>query len=346
MFEALWDRSRSAFAASELYLPLPEQRLAALALEKTLLRPADDSCGDWITLYGPPSVGKSIVCRSMIRRCSVAGELPCLSTTFAELMNVARLARARDAMDRLTSELTGLRAIVCHRVDLSDSNDAADAVLDAGFWDALIDAGLSIIWTSRVMPGAIPHLSSKLVSRAHGGACVPMTPLTDESRLLLFDAWAADRSLFLSTEVRQVLATFPAHELQQIRFWMDRWPAGTSIGLAELESLRHAPTLDTPTFEEIAVAVAEQFQLSLDDLRSRSRSRANLLPRHCAIFLSRELSNASLESIGAYFGGRDHSTISHACSQFETLVSKQPQLKVLLQHLRVRLTRSRREECA
>jgi chromosomal replication initiator protein len=72
-----------------------------------------------------------------------------------------------------------------------------------------------------------------------------------------------------------------------------------------------------PTMERIAQRVSGYFQVEPRHLRSRRRSRDALVPRQVSMYLARQLTGLSLQQIGAFFGGRDHTTVLHACRKVE-----------------------------
>src|SRR5207247_9360103 len=72
-----------------------------------------------------------------------------------------------------------------------------------------------------------------------------------------------------------------------------------------------------PTLERIVRHVGGYFRVETVDLRSRRRSREALVPRQVGMYLARQLTELSLQQIGAYFGGRDHSTVLHAVRKVE-----------------------------
>jgi chromosomal replication initiator protein len=72
-----------------------------------------------------------------------------------------------------------------------------------------------------------------------------------------------------------------------------------------------------PTVERIVQRVGRYFQVEPRQLQARSRARGTLLPRQIGMYLARQLTELSLQQIGAYFGGRDHSTVLHACRKVE-----------------------------
>jgi len=72
--------------------------------------------------------------------------------------------------------------------------------------------------------------------------------------------------------------------------------------------------------ERIAWRVSRYYQVPARQLQSRRRYRNILLPRQVSMYLARRLTGLSLEQIGAYFGGRDHSTVLHACRKVEDAI--------------------------
>ena len=79
-----------------------------------------------------------------------------------------------------------------------------------------------------------------------------------------------------------------------------------------------------PSLHEIALATARHFSLRLADLRSPVRRRALVTARGVAVYLARHFAGESLQEIGRYFGGRDHTTVMHSCRKTEEIVEGDP----------------------
>ncbi|MGH7370116.1 MAG: helix-turn-helix domain-containing protein, partial [Candidatus Methylomirabilaceae bacterium] len=75
------------------------------------------------------------------------------------------------------------------------------------------------------------------------------------------------------------------------------------------------------TLPAIQRAVAEFFQVKVEDLKSRERNQGVVLPRQIAMYLSRTMTSSSLPAIGQSFGGKDHTTVIHACDKIKRRVS-------------------------
>jgi chromosomal replication initiator protein len=85
--------------------------------------------------------------------------------------------------------------------------------------------------------------------------------------------------------------------------------------------------------ERIAQRVGRYFQVEPRQLQARSRARHTLLPRQIGMYLARQLTELSLHQIGAYFGGRDHSTVLHACRKVEKALAHDVRLSGAVRQL-------------
>ncbi|MFQ6096809.1 MAG: helix-turn-helix domain-containing protein, partial [Armatimonadota bacterium] len=91
------------------------------------------------------------------------------------------------------------------------------------------------------------------------------------------------------------------------------------------------------TIQRVLEVVAEHFALRAEDLLSSRRSRGIVVPRQMAMYIARELTSKSLADIGSAFGGRDHSTVLHACSKISDLVRDDPQIGATVSELMSRV---------
>jgi chromosomal replication initiator protein len=97
----------------------------------------------------------------------------------------------------------------------------------------------------------------------------------------------------------------------------------TELAKEALRDLAAAPARSV-SIQEIADAVLERYNARLSDLQSKRRSQSVALPRQICMYLGRRLTNRSLEEIGAFFGGRDHTTVLHADRKINYLVLHDP----------------------
>ena len=193
---------------------------------------------------------------------------------------------------------------------------------------AIVDGRLArrrqTVVTSTAGPAQLTHLPARLTSRLAEGLVVRLAPLGQTSRMAFLQdrverwqiavgrdvlTWLAEN---LSGSARQLEGAVA--RLETLVRVHDRVPDRATVAehfRADLDAAR-------PTVERIAERVGRHYRVDPRVLQSRRRSRSALLPRQVAMALARRLTPLSLEQIGAYFGGRDHSTVLHACRKVES----------------------------
>jgi chromosomal replication initiator protein len=180
------------------------------------------------------------------------------------------------------------------------------------------------ICTATMGPAQLTRLPARLTSRLASGLVVGLTPLGPASRLAFLQDCTERRQVPIS---RDVLAWLAKHlpgsarqlegavgRLQTLVRLHDRIPTPDLVA----EHFRIDVESSRPTVERIAERVSRHFQVQPSVLQSKRRSRGTLAARQVAMALARRLTPLSLEQIGAYFGGRDHSTVLHACRKVES----------------------------
>jgi chromosomal replication initiator protein len=211
-----------------------------------------------------------------------------------------------------------------------------------GLLDYVLPRGTRVLLTALVGPGHL-ELPARLTSRLAGGLVVGLEALQAPSRLALLSDLAARRPLSLTPEVLAWLAEHltgggrqlegALHRLQTVsRLHGDRLDVATVAAL-----FREQAEAARPTVEAVAEQVGRHFRVEPRQLRSDRRSRGVLLPRQVGMYLARQLTGLSLEQIGRYFGGRDHSTVLHACRKVEQSLAHDAALRGAVKELHAAL---------
>lgn len=201
-----------------------------------------------------------------------------------------------------------------------------------GLLDILAEKRAPVIVTLRVSPSRTPNLLPALVSRLNAGLSTPVATPGVQARRMLLAELCAQRGLPAGNDFEAVLELLARD-----------WPGGAAGLFGALHALENASRAEgqpidaplvrrllagvatpEPTLSGIAVHTARHFKLTLRDLKSPSRRRAVVTARGVAMYLARQLTPKTLEQIGAYFGGRDHTTVLHGCRQVEQLVQVDP----------------------
>jgi chromosomal replication initiator protein len=198
---------------------------------------------------------------------------------------------------------------------------AAEAFVQ--IFDGCLARQQQMVFTATVGPGRLTHLPARLTSRLACGLVVGLLPMGPASRLAFLQDRAARRQLVVGQNVLAWLAEHLSGSGRQLEGAISRLEALVRLqdrvpDLAMVQGqFREEAEASRPTVERIANRVGGYFGVDPELLQSRRRCRNALVPRQVAMYLARQFTPLSLEQIGAYFGGRDHSTVLHACRKVE-----------------------------
>lgn len=354
MFEALMARTQASIAAAEVFIPLSEQAYACAALSRLISRRAN-TVGTLTYLSGPDGSGKSFLARHAIRE--ARRQHPKLISVVATAVEMAEILVTADQQQNLADTLedfSQIQLLACEDLQGIEENTLGQELL-LELIDLLRQNGAHILLTGHKLPGEMRGLSGRWISRCHGGLCTTLPVMSQQSRIdfltMLADVrqlaiaspaaatfeWLADRWAVSPRELSTIVTRLAEH--------CQRRPTLIDIPFLERWFSEHQPAV-TLSLDAIAAAVASEFGIEPNDLRSRSRQPGLIVPRQCAMFLARELTGRPLELIGDYFGKRTHTTVSHSLSRLKELLPQAPTLRQQVQRLRKRIAESRREDCA
>jgi chromosomal replication initiator protein len=201
-------------------------------------------------------------------------------------------------------------------------------------FNALIEQGQQIIMTCDRYPKEIEGLEERLKSRFGWGLTVAVEPPDLETRVAILQSKAEQSQITLSTDVAFFIAKRVRANIRELEGALRRVIAtaqftGRPITVESTkEALKDqiAAQAKLITLENIQRTVAKFYNLKLTDLTGIRRSRSIARPRQIAMSLAKELTNHSLPEIGEAFGGRDHTTVIHACKKIEELREIEPKL--------------------
>lgn len=201
-------------------------------------------------------------------------------------------------------------------------------------FNSLLDGNNQVILTCDRYPKDIKGLEDRLVSRFGWGLSVAVEPPELETRIAIVNSKAALVGQALPEEVAFYIAKHIHSNVRELEGALRRVEAYANFtkGKISLELAREAlkdilaAQSRLVTLDGIQKTVAEYFKIKISDLHSKSRKRVITRPRQIAMCLAKELTNSSLPEIGAAFGGRDHTTVIHACDRVKDLRNSDPNL--------------------
>lgn len=312
------------YHAPSRFLNLPENRSAVKAVvdvRRHLLAERGSRVAVPVYIHGPTGVGKSHLIASLVREVCRDGGAVVASLTASEFdLAISQENRAADILDQAKlSDLWILEDI--HHLP-AGAFETLVQILDRRASRRLCTIVTSVVGPRNLKTRAQPF-PMRLVSRLSAGLVVAIEPLQAASRLVLLEEWAQRRQFAIDPAILRWLAdSLPGsgrilegamHQLEALATHQRKAP-----DLAQVEKhFRTQAEAHEPTVDRIVELVSGYFRLEPGALRSRRRVRNIVLPRQVSMYLARKLTALSLEEIGRLFGGRDHTTVLHACRKVE-----------------------------
>jgi chromosomal replication initiator protein len=213
-------------------------------------------------------------------------------------------------------------------------------------FNALIEAKKQIIITSDTYPKDVQGLEERLISRFDWGLTVTIDPPELEMRIAILKKKAAVENINISDDVCFLIAKNLRSNVRELEGALNRVIAYAGFHGKEItlevakDALRDIinSTNRQISLDQIQKIVSDFYKIKVTELHSKKRTRAIARPRQIAMWLARELTAHSLPEIGDFFGGRDHTTVIHACRTIsESKLNNQEinnHLQVLLQTLK------------
>jgi chromosomal replication initiator protein len=213
-------------------------------------------------------------------------------------------------------------------------------------FNALHDANKQIVVTSDRPPKEIPTLQERLTSRFEWGLITDIQPPNLETRIAILRKKVENEHIAIPDDVIALIAENVKSNIRELEGSLIRILACSSLACQEINTNMATSVLrdiikGTPKkkidVKTIQRAAAQHFDIPLDSLKAKTRISRVVLARQVAIYLTRELTDLSLVHIGKCFGGRDHSTILHACKKINHETENNPSLRRRIQTIKEEL---------
>jgi chromosomal replication initiator protein len=212
-------------------------------------------------------------------------------------------------------------------------------------FNALYEGHKQIVLSSDRFPKDMPDIEERLRSRFEWGLIADLQPPDVETRIAILRKKSEDEGVKLPEDVIQFLSITMKSNIRELEGSLVRLGAYASL-TGQVITLDLAKNVlrdligdkkKIVAMDDIQEAVCAQFHVKMTELKSRRRSKTLVHPRQIAMYLCRELTDASYPEIGRQFGGKDHTTIIHACRQVtkakETDTVLQTTIETLKEHI-------------
>ncbi len=217
-------------------------------------------------------------------------------------------------------------------------------------FNTLYQLGKQIVLSSDLPPKELKGLDERLISRFQSGLTADIQPPDLETRTAILRRKSEDNSFELPPDVIDFIAANVTSNIRELEGCLISLIARASLDDREVnielarEVLRMVVNdVKSPVnIDQIQRLVCEFYDIPEDLLRAKTRKQEVVNARQVAMYLAKELTNSSLKTIGLHFGGRDHSTVIHACQSIQDRLGNDGSFKQNIEQLRRRIEMSGR----
>ena len=202
-----------------------------------------------------------------------------------------------------------------------------------------------IILSSDKPPKDLKGLDERLVSRFQWGLSADIQPPELEMRIAILKNKAEEYGMLISTEILEYIASNITSNIRELEGCLIKLLASASLNSREINidlAKKTVKEIATDrkvniTIDDISKSVCTYLNIPENKIREKTRKKEIVLARQLAMYFSKELTKSSLKTIGLHFGGRDHSTVIHACNNIEEMKSKDISMNELIEGIRNKL---------
>jgi chromosomal replication initiator protein len=344
--EPTTDHARSA-GLSE-FIVGSENRLVESAVQAILAGPPE--VFNPLYVYGVPGAGKSHLLRGLAAAWKGLQRGTALYVAADDFARQLGDAQDTNGLGEFRQKYRGASLLAIDDVGRLAGKLTAQEELAATL-DAALPLGNRVLVSGATSALQLPGFSPRLIGRLISGLSLPLVLPAAATRLVLLREFAAQRGLNFPEGALRLLAQRlegSAWELAGAVLQLDTAARLDGQTLTVEQTQRYLQQRDMPRLpgvKEIAAATARHFALRLAELRSPCRRQAVVRARGVAMYLARHLTPESLEQIGRFFGGRDHTTVLHGCRKTEDLLKSEPAIHQAVLQLRQQLQTREGKTC-
>jgi len=299
-------------------------------------------------LYGSSGLGKTHLLHAVCHQVRhAAGGVRIELLTCEDFVNHFIHAIEEGSMAAFQGQFRGVDLLVIDDVQfLSDREHSQEEFFHT--FNALYNNGKQIILSADKPPAEIPAIEARLVSRFNWGLVARIDPPSFETRVAILQKKADLRGVEIPDDVAEYVARHVQANIRELEGALTTIYAlamteqkAISLDVAQraLEGQIKLATR-TVTITDIIDVVTRHFGVRLADLQSKRRSQSIMEPRQICMYLARTVTRHSLEEIGGHLGGRDHTTVMHACAKISEARDADPKMKALLDDLTKQITQA------
>jgi chromosomal replication initiator protein len=293
-------------------------------------------------IYGGVGLGKTHLVQAIGN--SVYREFPDLKVAYVTVETFANefiLSIQKKTGHQFKNKYRSVDVLLIDDIHFLEGKEGTQEELFHTF-NALYDANKQMVFTSDRPVSEIRSLSERLRSRFERGLNVDLQPPNYETRIAILNKKIEEKKVDIPDEVVELICRNVTTNVRDLEKALTKLIAYAElvnknitleIAQHQLKDFFAQPSQKNITIELIQKIVSDYFGLTYKDLRGKRRTKAVALPRQVAMYIARELTEFSTTEVGAEFGGRDHTTVMHACQKIEDRMKMDPTMDPIIQQL-------------
>jgi chromosomal replication initiator protein len=294
-------------------------------------------------IYGGVGLGKTHLLHAIGNYIKQSNQQLRMLYTTAEKFTTEFIESLR--FDKMTSFKNKYRSLDCLLIDDIQFLVGKESSQEEFFYifNSLYDSRKQVVISSDRPPKELEKVEERLISRFEWGIIADIQPPDLETRIAILRKKAEDEKLYVPDDVILYIATRVKSNIRELEGSLLRITAfsaftGTPLAVDSVEKILKDIIVDSAetqiTIENIQKVVANEFNIDLRDMKSKRRTDAIAFPRQIAMYLARTMTDEfSTNDIGDAFGGRDHTTVMHACNKIKEKMNSDPYFNAKLNQI-------------
>jgi chromosomal replication initiator protein len=297
-------------------------------------------------IYGGVGLGKTHLLNAIGNQIAVKTDLRIAYVTTEQFTNEVINSIRYDKMIDLRKRYRTIDMLLIDDIQFLAGKERTQEEFFHTF-NALYEARKQIVLSSDRFPKEMPDVDERLRSRFEWGLIADIQPPDVETRIAILRKKSEDEGVKIPDDVIHFIATTMKNNIRELEGSLTRLGAfssltGQPIAIDMAKNVLRDMIGEKKkiiAMDDIEETVATKFHVKVSELKSRRRSKTVVVPRQVAMYLCRELTSASYPEIGRHFGGKDHTTIMHACRQIAKAREIDAQLDAIIEGLKDQITK-------
>ncbi len=292
-------------------------------------------------IYGGVGLGKTHLLNSIGNFAARNGDLRIAYVTTEQFTNEVINSIRYDKMIELRKRYRSVDMLLIDDIQFLAGKERTQEEFFHTF-NTLYEAHKQIVLSSDRFPKDMPSMEERLRSRFEWGLIADLQQPDVETRIAILRKKSDEEGIIIGDDVLHQLAHGLNNNIRELEGALIRLGAYASlIGKTITVDMAKHVLVDllgsqkkVITTQDVQDSVAKKYHVKVSELKSKRRTKTLIQPRQIAMFLCRELTNSSFPEIGREFGGKDHTTIMHACKQIEKSLESNHSLRAAIESLK------------